>query len=544
MKYCIKCKNVFTGNNNTTEALSILIENDVITEVVNYGTEGDYMDSSYNIIDFGDYMVMPGIIDAHTHFYSGAMVISDYVCSSIEDAESEEECAKLVKEYADAHPELDVIRGNGWFIQRWDNPELPTKASLDALIPDRPVYLRCADAHSYWLNSKALEQCHIDKNMIPASGYIGLLDNGELSGLLVEPDAYAPADRIFNSFNDDDMKKILKSFFKTTAQYGITGVSEMFGEDYTKKTEHKCQILKDMEINNELTARVHFYTRLFDYTDFSTAIDWKKKYDSPYMDIAGVKGFLDGVTETYTGMLLEPYSDNPKTCGIGVPLKPYESVRDSIIAANAAGLQVRLHCIADGSVRMALDIFKESAEKNTISGLHNTIEHIENINAADIPRFKELDVMPSMQPAHLVLDNNGKFTRLGAVRIKNEWMFKTMYAATDNLAIGTDFPVVDINPFKTIFAAVSRHSYQDKPTGFNPEECMTMAQVLTGYTRNAARAYNSEAVTGTIEPGKYADIIAVDRNLFNIESQQILDSKVIFTMTGGRIVYQKKEEEK
>lgn len=528
MKTLLKSLNVFTGS-GMPKPLGILVNGNVIEKLFSY----DETPENVQVMDFKDKFLMPGFIDAHTHFFSGAVTASDYVCTEIRNAVSEEECVKMLIKFRTKHPKCQILRGEGWFIGNWSDRRLPDKRSLDKAFPDMPVYLRCADGHSYWLNSAALRQCKIDAQMTPKSGYIGKFDNGELSGLLVEPEAYAPADMIYYSFNKKQQEEIYKKFFELTASYGITGMSEMFADDYTDPVMEKYDILKDLDSQGKAGARVYIYTKLFDYKDFGKALEWKKHYDTPHVLIAGVKGFVDGVAEMYTGMLLEPYSDKPETCGIGVPLRPYEDMKKSVASANKAGLQVRLHCIGDGAVRMALDIYEGVAKEQKI---HNTIEHIETIHPNDIGRFKKLGVIPSMQPEHLALDNNNKVVRLGKERAKYEWCLKTMYEATDMLAIGTDYPVIQINPFKNIYCAVTRNGFDGKPTGCNPEEKLTMEQVLTGYTRNAAKAYGS-VTTGMIKAGMAADIIAIDRNLFEIPKREIPDSKVIFTMFDGKIIY-------
>ncbi|MGN0362162.1 MAG: amidohydrolase [Bilifractor sp.] len=546
MNRCIRSRNVFTGTGYMPEPLEILVRDNTIAQVRPYDpadgsmTEKNVKDedgTEYKVEDFGEKLVMPGLIDAHTHFFTGALTASDYVCSGIEHSSSEENCAGMVKAFADAHPDLDVIRGNGWFMPTWGTNVLPTKNTLDRLIPDRPVVLRCADAHSYWLNSAALKHCGISPTWQPAGGSVGKLPDGSLSGMLIEPEAYEPADKLFRTFPDDQMKDIIASFEKELAGYGITAVSEMFAWDYTEEYAHKCALVQEMDHAGELTAHLYLYPRLFDYDDFTSALAWKKKYESESFRIPGVKGFLDGVAETHTGLFLEPYSDRTDTCGIGVPLKDYDSVLRSIIAANRAGLQVRLHCIADGSVRMALDLYEEAQKTTGPLPFSNTIEHIETLSPSDASRFRALHVIPSMQPAHLVLDENGKLLFVGKDRIRWEWPFRTMAETSGALALGTDYPVVSIDPFRTIYTAVTRCDYQGKPTGYNPEEKLTMMQTLMGYTANAAAAYHQENEIGSLQKGKRADLVVLDHNLFMAEPEQIMETRPLLTVYGGKDVY-------
>lgn len=223
---------------------------------------------------------------------------------------------------------------------------------------------------------------------------------------------------------------------------------------------------------------------------------------------------------------MEPYIDKPETCGEGLPLWPERKMKKEIIAANKAGIQVRLHCIADGSVRMALDLFEKSAEVNGEHGLRNTIEHIENIHPDDLDRFAELDVIPSVQPYHVTLAANGKVNQIGEKRARLQWPFRTLLEHEGALALGTDYPVVTIDPFTTIYAAVTRRDDDGKLTSTNPWEKISMADTLKAYTSGAARVYHVEDSMGTLEPGKMADIIVLSGDLFEVDKEEIRGMKV------------------
>lgn len=488
--------------------------------------------------EYGDKLIMPAFIDAHTHYFSGAISSSDYMCTEITESRSEEECVQIIERYAKAHPKETRIRGMGWFPANWGDAPLPTKESLDAAIPDRPVYLMAADAHTCWLNSKALEEAGIHPNMKPKSGSVGIDEKGELTGLLFEPDAYKPALEKIMDLEPKVMKQINKEFLAKLNACGITAVSEMTADDYDQTTYKNYESVKELEKDGELTCRLHLFAKLDGYTDFSQAVELQKKYCSEKLCFSGVKGLLDGVTSTFTGLLLEPYADKPETCGIGVPLASEEDNRSYILAANKAGLPVRLHCIGDGSVRMALDFFEKSLEVNGKHGLHNTIEHIETIHPDDIKRFAQLDVIPSMQPYHLTLDFNEKVRRVGTARCRWEWPHKSILQQGGKLAFGTDYPVVDFNPFPNIHAAVTRCDDQGQPTGINPQEAITLGEALIAYTSGAAGAYSRSDI-GTLEQGKLADVIVIDRNLFQIEPGELKDASVELTVMDGNIVFER-----
>lgn len=546
--FIIKSKNVFDGLHKRPIPMAIAINDKRIEKILpwNYqeydGRPGnpykDYI--SWEVHDYGSQYIQYSFLDAHTHFFSGAIDASEYVCSDLGECTSQEECAEKIRKFAENHPEQKRIRGTGWFIGNWSEDTLPDKRSLDRAVPDRPVYLQCADAHSYWLNSKALEEAQIHPIPEMTNGIVGTFENGELSGMLLEPAACAPAEIKFMDFTDEEMYRIFENFQNILAENGIGAVSEMFADDYTEEAYQRYDLVKKLDQAGKMKAYVFNFTKLFGYTDFTPYFKMKQYFNSPHFQIAGVKGFIDGVTETYTGLLLEPYSDRPETCGENLPLWPQDKMQEEIIAANKAGIPVRLHCIADGSVRMALDMYEKALQVNGPSDIHNTIEHIENIHPDDLKRFALLGVIPSMQPYHLVLAKNNNIRRLGKERIKLEWPFHSVLEAGGELAIGTDYPVVSLNPFATIYAAVARKDDQTKKeTGFNPWEKISLADTLIGYTKTAAKVYGMEREMGTIEEGKYANIIVLSQNLFEIEEDRILETKVMVNYFEGEKIWER-----
>lgn len=536
--YCLKSTAVFTGTEEQTKKACILVKGDRIMDVVPFQIAKNFIDEHTIVFDYGNKLIMPGFIDAHTHFFSGALAASEHVCEDIVKSTSEEECVQMMLQYAKSHPKEKRIRGRGWFITNWGDASLPTKKSLDKVFPDIPVYLQAADCHSYWCNSKALEECGITKDKKVSSGYIGKLENGELSGMLVEMEALQPADKMYRLFSKEEQKEIYIDFIKKTAENGITSLSEMMPADYNEENYIKYNVIRELEQERNLKVRLHIFPKLYDCENYKAALNLQKEFNSDYIKISGVKGFIDGVTETYTGLLLEPYTDHPDTKGIGVPVKSQKELNSSVIKANKAGLPVRIHCIADGSVKMALDAFEESVKING-KKFANTIEHIENIDPSDIPRFRQLGVIPSMQPIHLILDANGKINRIGKHRIQYEWPIKSLLDDCHEMAFGTDYPVVEINPFENIYAAITRRTKDGREASYNPWEKVTLAEALRAYTYGAAKTYSREKEIGSLEKGKLADIIVIDKNLFEIEEKEILKRKIEMTMLGGTIIYER-----
>lgn len=529
-------KNVFTALSPKPFAGGVAIKGNRILAA---GPDMEaYRGPDTKVRDYGEKLIMPGFIDAHVHYFVGAISASEHMCDTLDKSTSEAECVAMIKQFAKEHPDEKRILGIGWFPANWDDAPLPTKKSLDEAIPDKPVYLIAADVHTFWMNSKALEEAGITTDMKPKSGSVGKLENGELSGLLFEPDAFGPAMAKVMDLEIDQMKQVHRDFLHHINKCGVTSISEMSADDYNDTTYRNYSVVKEMEAEGQLTCRLHLYTQLDGYRDFSKALEYKKEFWSEKLRLNGVKGFIDGVTSTFTGLLLEPYSDRPDTCGVDVPNAQPEDNAKYITAANKAGLPVRLHCIADGSVRMALDLYEKSQKANGKLGFVNTIEHIEDVHPDDIPRFAELSVIPSMQPYHLTLDFNEKIRRIGEERCRWEWPHRSLLDAGAQLAFGTDYPVVDFDPFPTLYSAVTRKDDGGNPTGINPQECITLSEALIAYTAGAAKAYNREDI-GVLAEGKLADVIVLDCNLFDVPEEEIQNASVELTIMDGEIVYEK-----
>lgn len=529
---------VFTSCGDEPFEGGVAIKGNRIVAVGSREEISKYRTADTAVYDYGDQLIMPGLIDGHDHLWWGAVADSEHVVD-LTSSTSEEEAIEMIKKYAVEHPEEKRIRGFGWFPANWNDAPLPTKKTLDEAVPDRPAYMNCADAHTLWVNSLALEESGYTPDMELAAGSVGVDENGEMNGLVYEPDAMAYGWKNFYDFPEEQIRTIMKNFMKGLAAQGVTSLSEMSADEYTDYFHDRYLVFKDMAESGEFTSRVHAFTAFMRKTDFTEAVKWKEEFNSSTFRVTGVKGFLDGVTSTYTGLLLEPYTDRPDTTGEGVPLDTQESLNASVIAANAAGLPVRIHCIAEGSVRMALDAFEESLKVNGKHGLVNSIEHIETMHPDDIPRFRELGVVASMQGEHLPLEMNEKVARLGEERCRYEWPFRSLADAGAVLAFGTDFPVVYYNQFKGIYAAVARKNYDGTTAGVDNGENLTLPEALRANTIGSAIVYGRDDEIGTLEAGKLADVIVLDRNLFTADVEEIKDAEVVLTVMDGNVVFRR-----
>jgi predicted amidohydrolase YtcJ len=498
----------------------------------------DWIGDRTQVLNCGNKLVMPGFIDAHMHFFAGGFVNSKYMLMELFEAHSEEDCTQMVARFAAANPELEKISGMGWFPGIWDDPHhMPNKKSLDLIVPDKPVYLLSADCHTFWLNSKALEECGINRDTTVSFGEIGKDSNGDLDGLLYEIEACAAANEKAFTLPKELMAELQAQFYNQLISHGITSTTNMSVSPVMETTLTDIEVAAEMEAKGDLPLRIHFYPSLGLDGDMTVAKALKQQYHSDKLRFSGLKQFVDGVTSTYTAFLLESYSDSPGVRGRSN--YPYEIYAKGVLAANKVGIGVRLHAIGDAAVRMALDAYEASQTANGAHNCVNTIEHIEVIHPDDIGRFSELDVVASMQPMHLIMDQNEQLVRIGTNRAKYAWPLRSMLNAGATLAFGTDYPVADINPFPNIYAAIERKDEHGAVVGINPEESVTLADALKAYTQGSACAIGRKSDLGTLEAGKLADIIVLNCNLFQSDTKQIANTTVQTTIMDGKIVYQK-----
>lgn len=332
--------------------------------------------------------------------------------------------------------------------------------------------------------------------------------------------------------------EIIKAFLKGAGEYGITSVNDVM--PYFHGNMGNLQTYSEIDKKGDLTVRIHAAPDLIG--DLDEVEEWKKKYTSDNLKIDMVKQFLDGVCTTHTALVLEEYADAPGNMGIS--LTDTDAIKKAIPEAHRRGLSIKLHSCGDKSARMALDYYEDAIKLHGKNQCRHAIEHIEMLNHEDLHRFKELEIVPSVQPEHIALtqnfDENPYPIVLGVERAGRTWPLKDLYDTVGYLAIGSDCPVVDNNPFLEIYRGVTRLHNDGKPEGgWNPTQKLTMYEMLRSYTYGSAYGVRREKELGTLEAGKFADIAVIDRNLFEVEPIEIMDAKVDLTVMNGRIVFER-----
>ncbi|MET3291139.1 UNVERIFIED_CONTAM: putative amidohydrolase YtcJ [Brevibacillus sp. OAP136] len=522
---------VFTGLHDHPVPASIAIAG---SEIIAIGTESDiqpWIGSETEVYHFGDQLIMPGFHDFHLHVMIGSL-FKDSV--NLFHARSEEEAVELVRQFADSRPNDEWIIGTSWDSSHWESGRLPHRSTLDRVFPDRPVYLPHYEGHFSWVNSKALEILKIDRHTEnPPFGEIAKDENGEPTGILYEQASQLVANVAFQ-LSKEKSSQLLRDFLSYAASVGVTSVNDLYAMGKDRLLENFA-LFKEFDEKNELTVRIHVFPAL--NGEFDCVKEVRDSYRSSRLQIAGLKQFVDGVVTGHTAYMLEPYSDRPETRG--ETTFPAETLKKWIVDADAEGFRIRLHALGDGAVRLALDAYEEAQRTNGTPDARHAIEHIEVIHPDDIPRIHELGVIASMQPEHLAAAERSMYVeRIGSERATYTFPLHSIQATGATLALGSDFPVVPLEPMLEVYRAVTRiDSSGQEESVWNPQERITLAEALRAYTLHSAYGNAREHELGTLEPGKLADVIVLDANLFAIPEKEIKDTKVLLTIVDGKIVY-------
>ncbi|MET3291121.1 UNVERIFIED_CONTAM: putative amidohydrolase YtcJ [Brevibacillus sp. OAP136] len=523
---------VFTGLLDEPHPASIAIKGNRIVAIGSEEQILPYINEHTKVYSFGNQLIMPGFHDFHLHMMFAGLTLDSV---NLHAARSEEEAALMVYDYAKSRPDEQWIIGMQWDFSFWQNKRLPRRETLDRLLPDRPVILFHTDGHIAWVNSKALEMADLDENTpAPSYGSLEKGQHGELTGVLYENAIALITDKAYK-FSRYKKLQIIATFFRLASSMGITSIHDMYAP--FDETLQDPGLLKELDETDSLPLRIYL-TCAFQ-GNLESARSMQREYRSEKLRFAGLKGFIDGVVMGYTAYMLEPYTDHPETRG--EPSFEPETLKQWVVAADRAGFSIRFHAIGDAAVRLALDAFEEARKTNGDKDTRHAIEHIEVIHPDDIARFHTCKVIASMQPSHLAMCEREAFTaRIGMERAEHVFPINRLKVAGATLAFGTDFPIaVSLNPLLQIYAAVTRIDNSGQPDRvWNPDDRITLAEALRAYTNGPAYGSFREHELGTLAEGKLADLVVLDRNLFDGPADELLHAKVRLTMVDGRIEYE------
>jgi predicted amidohydrolase YtcJ len=477
-------------------------------------------------LDGNGMTVLPGLTDAHAHVLGLGLLKTSL---DLAGSPSVEDSVSKISAYSRDNAGGRWILGRGWNQVIWPVQEFPTAARIDAVVSDRPVWLRRVDGHAGWANSTALTLAGIDDDTPdPIGGKIVRDDNGHATGILIDM-AMSLVGDLTPAIDSGEMQSAIQAAVNALLAEGVTSVHDA-GIDLMN-----AEVYLSMADNSLLDMRI--YAMIGGAGDVLDAIGQPiRNYGDDRLEIASVKIYSDGALGSRGAAMIEPYSDDAENRGL--PFWTQSELDEQVIKANEMGFQVGIHAIGDMGNRLALNSFERS-QGGKPSPLRNRVEHAQIIAIEDIPRFAELGVIASVQATHATSDKNMAEDRIGPERIRGGYAWRRLLDSGAVLANGSDFPVELSNPFHGLFAAVTRQSRDGEPDGgWYADQALSRAEALHSFTLAAAYAAHQETRLGSLEPGKWADFIVIDRDYFEVPNSEIDDIKVLQTWVSGKLVFE------
>ena len=476
-------------------------------------------------IDAKGRLLVPGFIDSHLHFIDAGLQLASV---QLRDARTREELISRVREFAQSLPSDAWLTGGSWDNSHWGG-ELPTREWLDAASGGRPAWLTRVDGHMGVANTAALKAAGIDRNTKDVAGGEIVRDAaGNPTGALKD-NAMALVERAVPPPSDEMRKRALQAAMQYVNAQGLTSAHNM-------GTFQDLQTFRAAADNKQLTVRIYGVVPLAEWERLRDEMQRDLKSDA-WLRVGGLKGFVDGSLGSRTAAFFEPFEDAPNNRGLLVNTP--EDLQRWISGADKAGLQVMVHAIGDRAINTLLNVYEHVATENGPRDRRFRVEHVQHLATQDIPRFAALNVIASMQPYHAIDDGRWAGRYIGK-RIATTYAFRDLLDQKARLAFGSDWFVAPATPLEGIYAAVTRRTLDDKnPSGWVPEQKITVEEALRAYTSGAAYAAFEEQSKGTLAPGYLADFVVLDRDIFAIPPEQIRDTKVDLTIVDGQVVYER-----
>ena len=505
---------------------TLIIKNGKVLEI---GDDSLLNNHNGKKIDVAGKTLLPGLIDAHGHVmglgYQELQV-------NLMGIETLEETLEVIKQYAESNPDLEWIQGRGWNQTLWPENEFPSAKDLDKIVADRPVWLSRVDGHAGWGNSLAMRLGGISKDTPEVQGGKIIRDNnGNATGIFIDA-AEGYIQSIVPEPTVLERSLALEKALKLMAKMGITSVHDAgIGAD-------TWEMYKQFADGEKLTTRIYSMISgtgdTFDELSTSGPI---KSYADDLLALRSVKIYSDGALGSRGAAMIEEYSDDPGNYGL--LFMNQNDMNAMVSKVVGKGFQANIHAIGDAGNRQVLDALEYAQKKYEAFDLRNRIEHAQIVSLDDIPRFAELNVIASMQPTHATSDKNMAEDRVGPIRIEGGYAWQKYLNQGTIVAAGSDFPVEHSNPFYGLYSAVTRMDHHGNPEGgWYPEEKMSRIEAFRAFTIDAAYAAHQEHVLGSLEVGKWADFIIIDKDYFQVDLANIWKIKVLETWLAGKRTYQ------
>ncbi len=527
--------NIYTVDDKQPKASAVAITGQKLVYVGNDKGAKSYVGKKTKVVDLKGKTVLPGLIEGHMHYTGeGQKMLQVYVFWS-----PKAEILAKVKAETEKLPAGTWIIGRGWNQEVWPDKKFPTKEELDTVAPNHPVMLTRTCGHAIWVNSKALAVAGVDKNTPnPAGGTIDKDANGNPTGILHETARNLVRSKVTPMTNDRLQEAMLKAQDEMFS-FGITSVMSA-GTSGSFSSVLETNLMKELYEKGQLKVRI--YNMINEGED--AKVYYKKGPEiglyGDRLTVRSIKFYADGSLGARSALLLEPYSDKPGEKG--VERMTYDALYKGYAEARKNGFQVSTHAIGDGANRRVVDLYEKVLKEQPLKDHRYRIEHFQVATALDIDRIAKLKIVPAMQGIHATSDKNMAENRVGAERIKYAYAWRKVIKAGSVIVNGSDAPVEPVNPYWGLYASVTRMDNDGKPEGgWYIGEGMTREEALKSFTIWAAYGQFEEKIKGSLQKGKLADLVVIDRDYMKIPAKEIKDIKALLTVLGGEEVYKSPE---
>jgi predicted amidohydrolase YtcJ len=517
---------IWTGDTAKPWAEAIGIEGERVVAVGTIDEVVARVENPQRTIDAGEGLVVPGMFDAHIHLIDGGEHLASV---QLRDAKTRAEFVARIASFAKSRSHSQWIIGGDWDHTNWGG-ELPDREWIDAVTSETPVWITRLDGHMALANSAAMRAAGIEENVQEIEGGEIVRDEtGRLTGLFKD-NAMSLIEKSIPPASVESRLEAAIAAMKYLAEQGVTSVHHMG----TWSDVDVYRLAKERDL---LTVRVYAFTPLHEWQRLADEVAKHGRGDR-WLTIGGLKGYVDGSLGSHTAAFLAPFSDDPASKGLLV--NTAADLEEWTAAADKAGLQVAVHAIGDRAIQLQLDVFERVAQRNGPRDRRFRIEHAQHIAPADVPRFGELGVIASMQPYHAIDDGRWAERVIGPQRSATTYAFRSLLDTKARLAFGSDWYVAPATPIEGIDAAVNRRTLDGKhPNGWVPKQKITAEEALRAYTSGAAYAGFAEEDLGTLAVGKLADLVVIDKNILESDSDEISQARVKLTMVGGKVVFER-----
>jgi predicted amidohydrolase YtcJ len=520
---------IYTVDKQHPRAEAVAVIGDRIVAVGSRAEVDSWRGPQTKIINAGGKLVVPGFNDAHLHFISGGEQLNQV---NLTDAGSAQEFARRIAAQVSKTPKGEWILGGRWDETKWPKPDLPTRELVDPVTGDTPIFVERYDGHQSLANSAAMKLAGINAKTADVPGGVIVRDaSGNPTGIFKDA-AQNLISKAIPPMSHERRMRAARRALEHAAALGVTSVQDMNPEFAD------VAVYSELAEKGELTARIYAVPMETSWQD-QAKIGIRRAWGSSYLRLGAVKGYADGSLGSRTAYMFEPFADDPGNRGLlSDEMHPPGAMRDRLMQADAAGLQLRIHAIGDRAISMILDIFSDIEKKHGYHDQRFTIEHAQHMAEKDFERFAKLHVIASTQPYHAIDDGRWAEKPLGPDRARYSYAWRSFLHHGVTLAFGTDWPVAPLNPMLSLYAAVTRATLDGKnPDGWIREEKITLSEALEAYTMGSAFAEFQEREKGSITPGKLADMVVLSDNIFDLKPDAIRNVGVNTTIVGGKVVY-------